>query len=397
MTSAAANPTTSVAAALPPIEAFRAGRHLSAGGQLQEWTAADLQELADSYDPALREAPICVGHPKGNAPAFGWIGKVVTDGQVLKALPSTVQPEFRDWVGRKLFKKVSVSIYGREHPGNPVPGKLYLRHVGFLGAAPPAVAGLADYAFADDGGEVIEFWDWSLQTLAPLVRGLRDWLIGKFGQDEADKALPAYAVQQLGDLAAQDMVTPSADTAEADDGAGAKPASNLSYSEGETMPGTTDLAEREAALAAAQAKLAADQAALAEAQRKTAAAARAAEFSDFYDGLVKEGRALPANKAAVVAVLGTLAGCQVLEFDDGGTAVSKPAVDVLKDALKAQPVVVDFSERAPAGKGAALDTEDAQSIARAAQEFQDAEAQAGREVSFAAAVAHVTRDAGDKA
>ena len=36
-----------------------------------------------------------------------------------------------------------------DHPSNPVPNAYYLRHVGFLGAQPPAVKGLGEARFAD--------------------------------------------------------------------------------------------------------------------------------------------------------------------------------------------------------------------------------------------------------
>lgn len=375
-----------------PIDAFRVGRHIDSAGNTSEWTEADLRELAESYDPALREAPICIGHPKGNAPAFGWVGRVQTDGQVLQAVPSQAQPEFQDWVKRGLYKKVSLSIYGRNHPNNPKPGKLYVRHVGFLGAQPPAVAGLADYAFADGGegsAELHEFGDWTTGVMARITRGLRDWLIGKFGQEEADKALPSWDVQALADEAVRETLPPPQ-------------AAGLSYSEGDPpMPGHTsgdpqaaaaaDLAAREAALAAGQAKLAADTEALQAREAAATSAARTAQFSEFAEGLVREGRLLPKDKAALVHVLGALPEATVLEFGEGDGAVKAPAVEVLQGFLKTLPVVVDFSERAgPQRKpGAEVDLASAESIQRAALEFQDAEAKAGRTVSIEAAVQHV--------
>ena len=54
------------------------------------------------------------------------------------------------------FKKRSASFYPPQAPNNPTPGKWYLRHVAFLGAQPPAVAGLKDIQFSEDdaGGAV---------------------------------------------------------------------------------------------------------------------------------------------------------------------------------------------------------------------------------------------------
>ncbi|WP_233792406.1 hypothetical protein [Pasteurella multocida] len=41
---------------------------------------------------------------------------------------------------------------------------------------------------------MVDFSDW---TEATLWRRLRDWFIGKYGQDEADKALPDYLVGSM--------------------------------------------------------------------------------------------------------------------------------------------------------------------------------------------------------
>ncbi|MDG6304415.1 peptidase, partial [Glaesserella parasuis] len=73
-------------------------------------------------------------------------------------------------------------------------GSLYLRHVGFLGAIPPAVKGLRNPVFAEGEEGVVDFSDW---TEATLWRRLRDWIIGKHGQEEADKALPDYLVSSI--------------------------------------------------------------------------------------------------------------------------------------------------------------------------------------------------------
>ncbi|MFV9531209.1 hypothetical protein ACNUIM_32120 [Pseudomonas aeruginosa] len=62
----------------------------------------------------------------------------------------------------EIYKKRSASVYLPDSPGNPgLPGKRYLRHIGFLGAVPPAVEGIPANAFfdfaEDDGDLIIEF------------------------------------------------------------------------------------------------------------------------------------------------------------------------------------------------------------------------------------------------
>ncbi|MDF5823150.1 hypothetical protein P4237_07820 [Pseudomonas aeruginosa] len=60
-----------------------AGRHVALDGRPVEFTEAILQEIAATYDPALSEAPLVIGHPKLNAPAYGWAkGLEVREGML---------------------------------------------------------------------------------------------------------------------------------------------------------------------------------------------------------------------------------------------------------------------------------------------------------------------------
>jgi len=51
-------------------------------------------------------------------------------------------------VNKGRYKKISASFYSPNYPFNPAPGSYYLKHVGFLGAVPPAVKGLGDARFS---------------------------------------------------------------------------------------------------------------------------------------------------------------------------------------------------------------------------------------------------------
>lgn len=111
-------------------------------------SAEDIQRIADTYNPALHEAPTVIGHPSTDDPAYGWVraAKAKADGLWLHA---DLLPEFAEMVRRKLYKKVSVSLYPPQHPANPVPGGYSLKHLGFLGAQPPAVKGLEALALQE--------------------------------------------------------------------------------------------------------------------------------------------------------------------------------------------------------------------------------------------------------
>jgi len=142
------------------MEVFRAGRHVSANGAEREWSVADLQHMAEQYDPAKHEAPIVVGHPKANDPAFGWIKGLQVRGDKLFALPDQVAPEFAELVKAGRYKKRSISIY----PDGT------LRHVGFLGAQPPAVKGLKNIEFAASAAETYQFADTEDAQMTELER-----------------------------------------------------------------------------------------------------------------------------------------------------------------------------------------------------------------------------------
>jgi hypothetical protein len=163
------------------IHVFRAGRHAPMSGGSLEFSEADLAATARAYDPAKHEAPIVVGHPKLDAPAYGWVGSLAVEGGDLFAAPRQVEPAFAEIVEAGRFKKISASFFTPQNPDNPVPGTYYLKHVGFLGAAAPAVKGLKPIEFAtDDAGTVtVEFGDvpawrlgWLFSDVAALFRGV---------------------------------------------------------------------------------------------------------------------------------------------------------------------------------------------------------------------------------
>ena len=71
-------PATAPASVTLPdgIEIFRPGRHTDDQGIAHHFSEADVDGMAASYNPALREAPLTVGHPKDNLPAYGWVKAV---------------------------------------------------------------------------------------------------------------------------------------------------------------------------------------------------------------------------------------------------------------------------------------------------------------------------------
>ncbi len=131
------------------FEVFRGGKQVDGDGKEHDGDAI-IDRAVATFNPAEHEPPLVVGHPKDNAPSFGWIeglkASIKHGVKVLLARSKQVVPEFEDMVKRGLFKKRSASFYADGR----------LRHVGFLGATPPAVKGLADIKFKE-GGSIMGF------------------------------------------------------------------------------------------------------------------------------------------------------------------------------------------------------------------------------------------------
>lgn len=323
------------------LHIFRPGRHTAMNGTSLEFSESDLQATVAAYDPALHEAPLVIGHPKHDLPAYGWVQSLRysdgDEGQGLYAMPAQVNPDFADMVAAGAFKKISASFYAPSAPNNPAPGTYYLRHVGFLGAQPPAVKGLRNPEFADDEAGVVtlEFSEWDDVTNASLWRRMREWFIAQFGQESADKVLPAWDIQQL-EQGAQDELREAQAEAAADSAATPSP----SFSQPES-PVTEEEAAR---IRAENARLAAELAHIKTAQLYATNVA-------FCDGLIAEGRLLPAAKPVFVATLNHLASLeQPVEFGEGDAKA--PLIDTLKTTLQAAPKAVQFGEQATTANAA---------------------------------------------
>lgn len=132
------------------IEVFKAGTHTDASGNTRDWTTEDLDNIVNLYNNQnpedKHEAPVVIGHPEDDSPAYGWVDSLKRDGEVLLAKLTQLAPAFVEWVKQGLYKKRSISLYA----------DLMLKHIGFLGGVPPAVKGMADPAFKS-GTESILF------------------------------------------------------------------------------------------------------------------------------------------------------------------------------------------------------------------------------------------------
>lgn len=279
---------------------FRAGRHRTIGGQTVEFSEADLAAVAAAYDTAVHEAPLVIGHPKTDDPAMGWVSGLKCVGLRLEADFRQMDPAFAEAVEAGRYKHVSAAFYAPDSPRNPKPGGYYLRHVGVLGAVPPAVKGLGPLSFAED-----------------------DTVFLAFGEEEG---------------------VPSGDTPPADS---PKDNPNEDTMDRKTDPaGNTGTAAENAALKRELEEMRARMA-------KQEAERRHADNLAFAEGLVSSGRLAPAGRDVVTATLDALTTPKedggMIAFGEGDEA--GPLAEQFRALLSSAEPVVMFAEFA--GSGAA--------------------------------------------
>ena len=340
------------ATAPKPLHIFKPGRFTTLAGEAIEFSEADLQATARAYNPKISKAPLVVGHPKTDAPAQGWATSLVASDRGLFAAADKVDPEFAEAVRSGRWGTISAKFYRPGDAANPVPGVWYLRHIGFLGAQPPAVKGLDDPEFseADDGcvcfQEGVEFGEWDVMTSANLWRNLREWIVTRFGLEDADKVIPNYDVRAL-ELGAADDIN------QARQAQGAPAA----FSEGAAAPAPQPQPQESAVTEEEAARLRADNEAkdrriaelqAAETNRQTAAVL--ADNTAFAESMATETR-IPAALVGQVAAIGAqLQAAPDVEFGEGDA--KKPLHQVWRDVLMALPKAVTTGETATRGRAA---------------------------------------------
>jgi hypothetical protein len=325
------------------LDIFKAGKRTPTQGGAIDFTESIIDASIAAYDPALHEAPLVIGHPKQNAPAWGWV-KSLTKGadNVVVAFAEQVNADFAEMVDSGAFKKKSASFYTPNSPQNPVPGVYYLRHVGFLGAQPPSVKGLEDgmrdVSFSAPDEDFIEFSDWDQMSIASIFRRLREWLISTSGVETADKVIPDYEINSLQINAALDR----------DDADISSPSFNEPNGDEMTPEQKARMEQLEAdnqKLTQANSELTLRVANFEEANAKVTQQAIHTENLNFAEGLVTAGKILPAQKDATVALLDQLAQQDTsLDFGEGDSKTSKSPLQIYKDQLNATPVLVNFNE-----------------------------------------------------
>lgn len=339
---------------MKPFQIFRPGRHTAGNGVTIDFSEADMRAAVAAYDPAVHEAPIVVGHPRDNGPAYGWVGALsFGESGAIDADPVQVDAEFAEMVTAGRFKKRSASWYtpnSANHPlaGTDRHGTYYLRHVGFLGAQPPAIKGLKEVSFGEVDG-VIEFSDyeaWGFSSIAGLFRGIREWIIAEKGIDAADKVVPTYAIDSV-DSASK----AAAEDARKDQQSGAEPA----FTEDDTM--SQELKDKITALEAENATLKARQMPADFAERETSVANREKAVADAeaalsrastearIDAAVKAGRLIPSARKQTIDFAMSLSDSGAsIDFGEGDKAEKLTLREAYVRQIEGAPRVIEYGE-----------------------------------------------------
>ena len=322
-----------------------------------------------SADPA----PVVIGHPETDAPAYAWIDGLRRVGDRLQARLRDIAPSFREAVEAGRYSGRSIALQGDT-----------LRHLGFLGGRAPAVPGLVPTRFASAPETVVDFTDdGGAEAPADSPADRTDSLRAQEprGDEDGDSLVPLAAPQARGEAGEEN----------ADDPVSA-------CEDGDVR--RTALAEQEASLAAREAALLVREAAAATRDRRRAAEAIVAPH-------VEAGRVLPAERPALTALFAALGDGQgngdesgagqhatiVFSSASGGEVRMRPAT-ILERFIEGLPRRVDYRTLAggpvpgaPDLSGTHTDAgEDSERIAAEARALMAAEAERGMTLTPAEAV-----------
>lgn len=175
------------------VEIFRAGNY----GDKGNWTPEKIDQVVANLEATNAEGqrlhtPMAVfGHPKHDDPAHAAVSALKREGEILLAKFTKTSDHLEKSVQDGRFPNRSAAFYLDPQGCGPI-----LRHVGFLGAMPPEVKGLAPVQFFDGGDYVsIDFKEETVSNQNPedTKRGIREAVEGFFADMFKKKTDPAGA------------------------------------------------------------------------------------------------------------------------------------------------------------------------------------------------------------
>jgi hypothetical protein len=268
------------------------------------YTEADLDGIVSAYGEMPRQPPLKLGHSEaqkffGQAdghPALGWVEKIYRSGKKLLAdfvnVPDTLIGMIRD----KRYDKVSAEIYWNYKLADGKVLPRALKAVSILGADWPAVS--------------------NLQDLQAALLGEADRIVKVYDGDDAE----VHSYDHISD-------------------AGGLAMEKKEY-EDKIASLTSDLAKAQEDGKATTAR--------ADAAEKASLEAELKVFSLELDGLVRQGKILPAEVEGYKSDFRAM-GTTIRKYTEGGKEIEKAWGEKKLDELKARPKLVEFKEQAQGG------------------------------------------------
>lgn len=138
------------------FQIFRSGAHTAMSGVTRIFSDDDLRMIAATYPQDEKRAPLTLGHPDDDLPVLGRVKRLFFKRGGLFA-HADVSGTLIGLVREGRYKNLSAAFYAPGHPQNPSPfPRVYsLKHVGFLGANPPAVRGMEPLGFSEPSEGIV--------------------------------------------------------------------------------------------------------------------------------------------------------------------------------------------------------------------------------------------------
>jgi len=373
-----------------------------------------LDALARTFNPS-KPPHLLVGHPDGkNAPSFGIVEALKVVGDKLLFKPGKVCAEFAALVRRGGFPSVSA---GLTHDLSR------LDHVAFLSAQKPAIDGFAPIAefsaspdnptdaldvtdpAAEGMAEFASIPDWwvtdRIKSIANLLRGVKNDIIERKGAEAADALLPESSITFLqADPPVEEETTPEF-TASIEDKALASNAinetdGNVSDADkyNDLLPKYKAAQDSLAEMTAAVQKSTTENDMLKDEIDVLKKKIRLAEFAEFVEGCIADGRVLPDQKQRIVDNMETLFNNPPpVEFSNGekpSSALSVYKVDLMCRARVA-PKEGAMPPR-PEFAAQAAGCNDPYVLGKKARDYQDEMAAKGVRINHIDALEHVKQN-----
>ena len=351
-------------------------------GNTRNWRGDEVKEIADRYNAGDGEAPVVVGHPKTDDPAYGWVKRLHyrEDDGVLTADIGNLDPDFRLLVRDGRYKRISSAF---DMGGD---GVINLRHVGFLGAAKPAISGLKAVNFSGEAAMTYEFGGTPATANKPaslkaVLSSIHSYLADAGGSKVSPLwELTPTANREFANKGGKDNMPNSENTKPVDDPAGSETTEKQAA-------GEFAADKRGAAQGAALAKKVEQ---LDKAQAEFVAKRDLAEAESHVRELVRDGKLTPAQAAGLAEFIAAQPEDKTICFAAGGADGKEQKLSPRAYALKflgALPAQVAYGEAAEnTQNGIATDAE---ALARKVSAFVAEQKEQGIEVSYGDALRFV--------